>query len=240
MRQYRSFSDLQALMQERPGLTMPALAQAMGVSNSYMTATLQFNVVQGRVFRAGTGGFYRHYLSEQDAANAQPALLEERRLAKALQKNKKLLRHRAKVAERAALRVPKYAALDTELLRLAAGPIGVATEPALLGYSIGTMRDRCGRLRILGLLFSGKAGQRTVRYFRCQEKADAWASKNRTASSIQAEIDAGKLNAKRVRMSLSHDAPVVDRKVPVQVIPNRIGERWQVKAQGVIGDWMRL
>lgn len=231
-----SFSELRALLEDRPGLTMPQIAQAMGVHGKRMTAALQYHMTRSLIFKAGIQGRYRYFLSEQEAAAAHPGLLAERPLRKAQQKLNKLLRHRAKVAERAALRVPKYAALDTELLRLADGPTGVGVEPPLLGYPIGTMRDRCGRLRILGLLFSGTAGKRTVRYFRSQEKADAWASKNRTADSIKAEINANKPKG----MALSPDAPVIHREVKVQVLPCRIGERWQVKPQGVIGDWMRL
>ena len=236
MTKNRSFSDLRALMEKTLGLTMPAMAKALGVKHKYMSGTLQHYITGGLVFKAGTKGLYCYYLSEQEAAAAHPGLLAERPLRKAQQKLNKLLRHRAKVAERAALRVPKYAALDTELLRLADGPTGVAPEPPLLGYPIGTMRDRCGRLRILGLLFSGTAGKRTVRYFRSQEKADIWASENRTAASIKSAIDAAKPKSK----TLSHDAPVIHREVKVQVLPCRIGERWQVKPQGVIGDWMRL
>lgn len=141
--------------------------------------------------------------------------------------------------------------LKAEILLLAQQPEGFTIVQGWMGrersYLSNVVQDM---KREDGILISVRRGRLPSRYFVHQAHADAYrATMNQPTK--------GKPNARKAKPlvlapskptkpaksnpnTLRPDAPVIYREVPVQVLPCRIGERWQVKPQGVIGDWMRL
>ena len=234
-----TFDEFKALLSAQPGMNCRELAAALAVTPKVASANLTNYIRRGVLFAAGERPGRRYFLSKADAEALHPLLIEANLRAKAAAQERRLLLGRqawhARHARNGGLpRAPKYAALDTELLRLAEREDGVAAAPLLI-YATDTVSDRCARLRVMGLLFSGHAGHRTVRYFRSQEKADAWAAKNKTPDRLRAERKPVTSAASR----LATDAPVIERDVTPQVIPRKPG-RYEVVGpiEGVITrDW---
>lgn len=236
MRRRLKFEEFDALLSAQPGMNRRELAAALNVTPKVASANLTNYIRRGVLFAAGKRPGLRYFLSKADADAFHPLLIQANLRAKAAAQERRLLRGReawhARHARNGGLpRVPKYAALDTELLRLAEREDGVAAAPLLI-YATDLVSDRCARLRVMGLLFSGHAGHRTVRYFRSQQKADDWAAKHRTHTAARAE-------RKPLGSRLTPDAPVIERDVTPQVIPRKPG-RYEVVGpiEGVITrDW---
>lgn len=236
---------IRAFLDANPGATIRQIMEGLAdVPENAVRALVADAVWRGQLWRVGLRGHFRFFNDEALAKRREPEILasiyadgRERLRRKHERYNDQ--RRAAAFAKRglqAPPKIPRYAALDTEILRLAGEAEGFECGPITIAdctFAAKIVGSRVGKLCRLELLHKGKLSHKTVRYFRSKEAADCWVLKSGTTVARPAPVT--------LRLRPIEGAEViVPPHVKVQRIPHRPG-RFEVsvpKGRGQISqDW---
>lgn len=220
-----------------PGATVNDIIAAMDCSQKTIRWRLTQLHTAGKLFRAGRLHSSHYFADRASAEAAHDGVVRDQ--VEAARQNR-LVRQRvywhAKEAAKppAAKKTgsPKFAAVDTEILRLAGDSDGLSPRPLLI-YDRKAVYRRIVRLHKIGLLFVGSLGHKSKRYFTDIRQAKAWQESKMTISSVRA--------SKVHPRGLAANAQVIERHVEVQKITHQADHRYAVTGpfeRTITSDWM--
>ena len=250
---------IRAFVEAHPGCTIRQIidgATPAGYHENSARALVSQAKLAGQIFRVGTPMHFYYFADQQEAREREPAILAAIQAERAAKYREKWQRNNAKryplphkapgrprrdgnaladATTRARSAPPPHvAAINTEVLRLAALDGGFHCMPMRIGdqsFSAKTVASRVLHLIHHGLLFRGKISHKKVRYFRTAEAAAAFVY---SSDAVAAPVT--------LRLTQRADAEVIiPPSVKVQRIPHA-PSRFAVelpRAGGQItADWM--